>query len=169
MLIQSVESLDTSSAALASARTGHLQRICGFLNTYTIVFISECLFLESRESHTCGIGFKSENKSCVDTDECVMDPGVCGNHAQCFNTPGSYYCTCDEGFQSTPPNFTQTTGQCLDINECLVGTYECSADLECVNTIGSFNCSCPKGYKTSRLDAGCEGVCPQSYCLLFDC
>uniref|UniRef100_A0A8C1CK70 CD97 antigen-like n=1 Tax=Cyprinus carpio carpio TaxID=630221 RepID=A0A8C1CK70_CYPCA len=116
------------------------------------------LFLESRESHTCGIGFKSENKSCVDTDECVMDPGVCGNHAQCFNTPGSYYCTCDEGFQSTPPNFTQTTGQCLDINECLVGTYECSADLECVNTIGSFNCSCPKGYKTSRLDAGCEDI-----------
>uniref|UniRef100_A0A8C1WZH2 CD97 antigen-like n=1 Tax=Cyprinus carpio TaxID=7962 RepID=A0A8C1WZH2_CYPCA len=124
------------------------------------------LFLESRESHTCGIGFKSENKSCVDTDECVMDPGVCGNHAQCFNTPGSYYCNCDEGFQSTPPNFTQTTGQCLDINECLVGTYECPGDLECVNTIGSFNCSCPKGYKTSRLDAGCEDVdeCLSSVC-----
>uniref|UniRef100_A0A8C1KLL5 Uncharacterized protein n=1 Tax=Cyprinus carpio TaxID=7962 RepID=A0A8C1KLL5_CYPCA len=129
-----------------------------------LLFLSSSgLFLESRESHTCAIGFKSENKSCVDTDECVMDPGVCGNHAQCFNTPGSYYCTCDEGFQSTPPNFTQTTGQCLDINECLVGTYECSADLECVNTIGSFNCSCPKGYKTSRLDADVD-ECLSSVC-----
>uniref|UniRef100_A0A8C1X199 Adhesion G protein-coupled receptor E1 n=1 Tax=Cyprinus carpio TaxID=7962 RepID=A0A8C1X199_CYPCA len=129
-----------------------------------LLFLSSSgLFLESRESHTCGIGFKSENKSCVDTDECVMDPGVCGNHAQCFNTPGSYYCNCDEGFQSTPPNFTQTTGQCLDINECLVGTYECPGDLECVNTIGSFNCSCPKGYKTSRLDADVD-ECLSSVC-----
>lgn len=131
-----------------------------------MLFLSSSgLFLESRESHTCGIGLKSENKSCVgnehlmcfnticfchntqlmvcmslkwgnlwkcsclcndvsflivsltDTDECVMDPGVCGNHTQCFNTPGSYYCNCNKGFQATSPNFTQTTGQCLGMRE----------------------------------------------------
>ncbi|XP_016100276.1 CD97 antigen-like [Sinocyclocheilus grahami] len=115
------------------------------------------LFLVSCESRTCDKGFERRNSSCFDEDECVT-PGVCGNHAQCVNTPGSYSCFCNEGFRSTTPNLTAATGQCSDINECVEETHDCSGDLECVNTIGSYNCSCRDGYQPSRLDGDCLDI-----------
>ncbi|XP_016308265.1 CD97 antigen-like isoform X2 [Sinocyclocheilus anshuiensis] len=115
------------------------------------------LLLVSSESRTCDKGLQRRNSSCVDEDECVT-PGVCGDHSKCVNTPGSYYCSCNDGFRSTTPNLTAATGQCLDINECLEKTHDCSGDLECVNTIGSYNCSCRNGYRPSRLDADCLDI-----------
>ncbi|KAK2909515.1 hypothetical protein Q8A67_005352 [Cirrhinus molitorella] len=97
------------------------------------------------------------SKAGQDTDECVM-PGLCGNHAQCFNTNGSYYCRCNEGFQPTTFNFTATTRQCQDINECLEKTHDCLDNMECINIIGSYNCMCPNGYRPSRTDSGCEDI-----------
>ena len=32
----------------------------------------------------------------VDVDECLFQP--CDSNATCFNTIGSFICTCDEGF-----------------------------------------------------------------------
>ncbi|CAM4456819.1 unnamed protein product [Leuciscus chuanchicus] len=123
-------------------------------------------FLLSSESHGCGVGFKKENRTCVDEDECAI-MNLCGENAQCFNTHGSYHCTCDEGFKSNPPSFTATTGQCVDINECLEKTSACSSDMVCVNTDGSYNCTCPDGYdQNTRLDSSCEDVdeCVSSVC-----
>ncbi|XP_059409056.1 adhesion G protein-coupled receptor E5-like isoform X2 [Carassius carassius] len=114
------------------------------------------LFLVSSES--CQKGFDGKTGACVDADECVRDPSVCGDNARCFNTHGSYYCNCNEGFQAETHNFTQETGQCRDINECLEGKHECPGIMKCVNNIGSYNCSCPKGYKPSRLDGDCEDI-----------
>ncbi|XP_016416219.1 LOW QUALITY PROTEIN: adhesion G protein-coupled receptor E2-like [Sinocyclocheilus rhinocerous] len=124
------------------------------------------LFLQSAESRGCGVGFGIKNKICVDTDECVTLPGVCGDHAQCFNTNGSYYCTCNKGFRPTTPNFTATTGQCRDINECIEKTHECSGDMKCENAIGSYMCICPPGFHETRTDSGCEDVdeCVSSVC-----
>ncbi|XP_052390567.1 adhesion G protein-coupled receptor E5-like [Carassius gibelio] len=121
------------------------------------------LFLVSSES--CEKGFDGKNGGCVDADECVTVPSVCGDHARCFNTHGSYYCNCNTGFQAATHNFTLET-QCLDINECVEGKYECPGNTECVNTLGSYNCSCPKGYKPSRLDTDCEDEdeCLSSVC-----
>ncbi|XP_048051013.1 adhesion G protein-coupled receptor E5-like isoform X2 [Megalobrama amblycephala] len=106
-------------------------------------------FLLCCESRECSIGFKIKNKTCVDEDECET-PSQCGDNAQCINTNGSYYCTCDEGFRSNTPNFTADKGQCLDINECFNKKVECSGEKECVNTSGSYNCTCPKGYRDSE-------------------
>jgi len=51
--------------------------------------------------------------SVTDENECET-PNRCGENAQCVNTNGSYYCICDEGFRSNPPNFTAATaGQCV--------------------------------------------------------
>lgn len=37
-----------------------------------------------------------DGKACRDMDECVESPGVCSQY--CSNTPGSYYCKCDEAY-----------------------------------------------------------------------
>ena len=35
---------------------------------------------------------------CVDIDECSASSPVCDINANCFNTRGSYYCTCKAGY-----------------------------------------------------------------------
>ena len=35
----------------------------------------------------------------LDIDECETDNGGCSDN--CYNTPGSYYCTCNVGFHLT--------------------------------------------------------------------
>ncbi|KAG9327910.1 hypothetical protein JZ751_018376, partial [Albula glossodonta] len=77
---------------------------------------------------------------------------VCGQHAKCFNTNGSYYCQCVPGFQANAQtiNFTAFTGvSCLDINECLDIQDVCGPKATCRNTMGSHNCSCTEGYISS--------------------
>jgi Calcium-binding EGF domain. len=37
-----------------------------------------------------------DGKACADIDECIETPGVCSQY--CSNTPGSYYCKCNEEY-----------------------------------------------------------------------
>lgn len=37
-----------------------------------------------------------DGKACADIDECTESPGACSQY--CSNTPGSYYCKCDETY-----------------------------------------------------------------------
>ncbi|XP_059410943.1 adhesion G protein-coupled receptor E5-like isoform X2 [Carassius carassius] len=117
------------------------------------------LFLVFSESRNCYIGFERRNSSCVDIDECVTDPGLCGAYSKCFNTHGSYYCNCNEGFRSTTANFTATSEGCRDINECIEKTRECidkdeckdvpdvcGTNTNCSNHQGSYSCKCHEGY-----------------------
>jgi hypothetical protein len=45
----------------------------------------------------CKEGFVGDGKACGDVDECAT-PGFCGPNAACFNTLGSFECTCEPGF-----------------------------------------------------------------------
>ena len=47
----------------------------------------------------------------TDNNECQTDNGSCAQ--QCINTPGSYHCSCDDGFELTS-----------DAHSC-VGKYLC--------------------------------------------
>lgn len=38
----------------------------------------------------------ADGKACADIDECLESPGACSQH--CSNTPGSFYCKCDERY-----------------------------------------------------------------------
>ncbi|KAK7165619.1 hypothetical protein R3I93_005629 [Phoxinus phoxinus] len=120
-------------------------------------------FLLSSESYGCGVGFKTMYRFCVDEDECVT-PSPCGENAQCFNTDGSYYCTCDEGFQSYPANFTATTGQCEDIDECKEDPDVCGTKAACTNLLGSFICVCHSGYSNYGND---QSECTESSQMRF--
>ena len=112
----------------------------------------------------CDDGWFGDGVECIDSDECgegseaeiflnVTDPWFmdndCNMNAMCTNAPGSYNCTCTDGYEGDGFN-------CTDINECEVGSDECHVDAECTNTIGGYNCSCIIGYEGDGFD--CDDV-----------
>ena len=57
-----------------------------------------CMHNSGNGTCFCNQGYKMENGTCVDIDEC-QEFGICSHH--CINTPGAYYCSCFEGFNLT--------------------------------------------------------------------
>ncbi|KAI8482384.1 Cytochrome P450 3A4 [Branchiostoma belcheri] len=88
---------------------------------------------------------------CHDVDECLYNMHMCGPHATCTNTIGSYTCTCEAGFQLQSDGVT-----CLDINECASDNGQCT-DL-CVNQEGSYRCACRTGSKLKPNGKECEDI-----------
>ena len=97
----------------------------------------------------------------LDVDECATDNGGCEH--LCTNTNGSFYCTCNPGFQlrngvfcSGKKSFNQLCiFVSLDINECSQGISGCSQ--QCINTIGSYECGCITGYYLASNNRTCLG------------
>uniref|UniRef100_A0A915PK39 EGF-like domain-containing protein n=1 Tax=Setaria digitata TaxID=48799 RepID=A0A915PK39_9BILA len=91
----------------------------------------------------CKSGWTGDGKSCVDINECFGEPSVCGAHALCENTPGSYSCQCNIGY------IFDRNGKCIDLDECAEGIVVCGGGKNssvCVNTDGSYECRCAPGY-----------------------
>ncbi|XP_044879821.1 EGF-containing fibulin-like extracellular matrix protein 2 [Mauremys mutica] len=87
----------------------------------------------------CEPGFQlaSNNRSCVDVNECEMG-APCGQ--RCFNTYGTFICRCNQGYELDRDGFT-----CNDIDECSYSSYLCQ--FQCINEPGRFSCDCPQGYQ----------------------
>ena len=63
------------------------------------------------------------------------------NAGRCINTPGSFICTCPEGYKlSSNGKF------CVDINECLEDNNDFCIDGFCSNTDGGVECECPRDW-----------------------
>uniref|UniRef100_A0A8W8NDF3 Fibrillin-1 n=1 Tax=Magallana gigas TaxID=29159 RepID=A0A8W8NDF3_MAGGI len=93
----------------------------------------------------------------ADIDECVSGTPCTGANQVCQNTPGSYRCICETGYNETSP------GNCTDIDECV--TNPCSQ--VCSNTPGSYSCSCHAGFRlvgTSQCEDYDECSAPVSPC-----
>jgi hypothetical protein len=127
-----------------------------------------CYRVCNKNYHICGlneIGCQDDNDClqglycninaaqpyCSDVDECDptngMIPGqlICGPNTQCFNSMGSFNCTCSPGYQ----NYIPWQG-CVDINECASYlTNNCSlfSYTQCINTPGNYICVCQLGYQ----------------------
>ncbi|XP_051940843.1 adhesion G protein-coupled receptor E5 [Hippocampus zosterae] len=108
----------------------------------------------------CDNGMKKEGTQCVDVNECDETPGLCGSHAQCFNTMGSFYCQCQSGFMNINGNITFTAfdGQCKDENECDSDVEVCGRMADCINLIGSFRCICQFGYANTSSTRDCLDI-----------
>ncbi|XP_071360802.1 adhesion G protein-coupled receptor E5 [Trachinotus anak] len=100
----------------------------------------------------CKQGYDTEGRDCVDVDECEHALEQCGEHTNCFNTEGSFYCQCKSGFKNIrgAVNFTAINGQCQDENECTTGI--CGHGTNCENLIGGFKCTCLSGYNNVSND-----------------
>ena len=64
---------------------------------------------------------------------------------KCFNSEGSYSCSCNPGYRVVASNPTR----CEDVDECAGGAHGCSH--ACTNTDGGFRCECPPGFQVWSL------------------
>ena len=99
-----------------------------------------------------------------------------GCSQQCNNVEGSYFCSCDDGYELQTDGFNclgksflldcRSVRLNLDINECIIGTHTCSD--YCNNEVGSFSCSCKRGFE---LDIDQSTCIDQDECALnlHDC
>ncbi|EDV27739.1 uncharacterized protein TRIADDRAFT_53736 [Trichoplax adhaerens] len=76
---------------------------------------------------------------CLDLNECAAMELYCHNNSVCYNTFGSYHCTCKTGF-------TGNGKVCEDLNECSQNQHNCGINSICNNTIGSYSCTCKPGF-----------------------
>ena len=68
-----------------------------------------------------------------------------------MNTNGTFFCTCDEGYQLSDDGTT-----CRDIDECMTHMHGCVQ--VCVNTAGGFRCECNTGFQLNRDNTTCLGT-----------
>ncbi|XP_036412926.1 adhesion G protein-coupled receptor E1-like [Colossoma macropomum] len=124
---------------------------------FTLYLISGLLLVSPVKAKSCGPGFQMFGRECKDENECEDNPNLCGDHSICHNTNGSYYCTCQPGFQSRTPNFNTTDPHCKDINECTENN-PCPKNSTCKNSMGSYMCECLPGFKLSTETAACRDI-----------
>ncbi|XP_054891560.1 adhesion G protein-coupled receptor E1-like [Poeciliopsis prolifica] len=102
----------------------------------------------------------------LDDNECDI-PEFCGDNANCFNTNGSYYCQCKEGYRSKSVNFIAIDTNCKDINECWESKDICGPNASCQNTPSNYTCRCKSGFVSStgvkifhgRNNVTCRDIC----------
>ena len=93
----------------------------------------------------------------LDIDECGDSSNNCSPNAICTNTPGSFNCSCNQGYRGDgiacagEKCYSCKVLEChsfsiLDIDECTDNSNNCSPIATCMNTPGTFTCACSQGY-----------------------
>ena len=107
-----------------------------------------------------------KNNTCVNIDECDLDPGhtlinrnltfplnysypceianACNaTVSYCVDSFGSYDCPCLDGFEMSPYGFCDNIDECQKRNECPLMS-------RCVDQFGYYECQCPAGYDSLK-------------------
>ncbi|XP_008308531.1 vitamin K-dependent protein S [Cynoglossus semilaevis] len=87
-----------------------------------------------------------------DINECTDPEYPAGCDQKCYNIPGGFHCSCEEGYK------VRNNVHCEDINECQLFPSICRAPARCVNTPGMFECQCPPGFKYNFSSKTCDDV-----------
>jgi len=97
-----------------------------------------------------GFACTTPGMPCTDIDECELEMDNCHPDARCVNTPGSFTCTCNMGYEGDGVT-------CVDLDECALGTDDCDENATCTNTPGVFSCTCNAGFSGDGIS--CATVC----------
>ncbi|XP_060090495.1 vitamin K-dependent protein S [Heteronotia binoei] len=91
-------------------------------------------------------------------DDLVNRNGGCSQI--CINFPGSYRCSCEDGYFMLPNKLN-----CRDRNECMLNQNICGT-AQCKNTPGKYECECAEGYAYNSTTKKCEDVdeCTENVC-----
>jgi len=78
---------------------------------------------------SCNSGYElaADDTTCTDINECTLGTNNCDVNAQCTNTPGSFTCACNAGYEGDGTTCTET-------DECASGTHNCDVNAQCTNT-----------------------------------
>ncbi|XP_043917007.1 sushi domain-containing protein 1 isoform X2 [Protopterus annectens] len=122
---------------------------------------------------TCNYGFVGNGRTyCQDKDECQLGASkICGEHAFCHNTHGSFYCTCFEGYSASNnmSTFIPNDGTCcVDINECMIADI-CGRGGLCNNLPGDYECTCEEGYEPENGTVPFHPAKNHTSCKVVDC
>ncbi len=88
----------------------------------------------------CPAGYVDQGDACVDVDECAAASAtaICGPHAGCVNTMGSYRCVC------LAPHWQARGITCVPA-DCETENGGCDAASTCSGAGADIVCSCPPG------------------------
>ncbi|MCL4121103.1 UNVERIFIED_CONTAM: hypothetical protein GTU68_033750, partial [Idotea baltica] len=97
----------------------------------------------------CPIGFaKVDGKTCLDIDECLLNPNICQGGGQCVNTEGSFTCNCPHGL-----TLDETKTKCLDLRKGVcymeISSDTCSKPLEGNYRKATCCCTVGRGWGTA--------------------
>ncbi|CAC5394796.1 unnamed protein product [Mytilus coruscus] len=94
----------------------------------------------------------NEKSYFVDINECDTTLNKCDQN--CLNTPGSYKCSCNDGYILTPTDQRKCTirTQCSNFNCTDPGTCAVKSD-------ESEYCTCPTGYNLTIMTDNITGIC----------
>ncbi|XP_050780934.1 adhesion G protein-coupled receptor E3-like isoform X2 [Gopherus flavomarginatus] len=116
---------------------------------------THCTCLDGYQSHGNRF-FTDPTETCDDINECLgSNPPNCSLNANCNNVPGSFYCTCRDGYEPSygKANFTHTSeNSCQDIDKCQRNATICEPHGNCINMPGSYMCKCSWGFGKSQKD-----------------
>ena len=73
-----------------------------------------------------------------DINECTRGLSNCHAEATCSNTAGSFFCTCNGGFEGDGTD-------CQNVDECQLAVRPCHPRATCEDTYGSYTCVCDVG------------------------
>jgi len=96
----------------------------------------------------CKAGFYPAPPLCLDRDECLDSPDICGENSICINIVGGYLCSCKDGYDRYPPLYG-----CSPVNPCRRVCGEHSA-CKWRREDTAFGCSCEEGF-VELLSGGC--------------
>lgn len=115
--------------------------------------INECRERRNLCSHLCvntggsyhcecreGYELETDQRNCVNLDECRLGIDGCQHSELCRDTLGSYVCSCPRGYLLGTDRHS-----CVDADECELG-YNALCSHECRNLPGYFECTCREGF-----------------------
>ena len=95
--------------------------------------------LPKTKSGVCPSGYVGAFPDCVDVNECAETTELCPRDEQCINTPGSYTCSCPDGYGGPYG--------CSKMQKTVCLSTECDSNAHCaVSDEGDEYCICNDGF-----------------------